>query len=411
METEYRIKHKNGRWIWLHDQANLISEKDGITHAYGVFTDITSRKQMEQELRYSEEKYRLIVENAHDGVEITQGDKIIFTNTHFAEMLGYTVDELRNTSFMQIFTEKSKQDLYSRQKKREADNMSTGSYETTFLKKDGMIIDVDIKYEIMNFKGKPATFASISNITQRKSAEKARERALIEAQGANKVKDQFIANISHEIRTPLNSLLGFTDLVKQRYLEIIPEKDQKVFKYITDAGNRLMQTIDSMLNISQITAGVIKAHKQELDLSSTVAQAVAKFKQQAESKALVLRAVIPKQPTLIYADEFCIHEAISHLIRNAIKYTKEGTIELMFGHKEDRTTLSIIDTGIGISEEYQKRLFDPYTQESEGFTKKYQGLGLGLALTKHYLDLNNIDLEFESKQDKGTTFILIFPKI
>jgi len=226
---------------------------------------------------------------------------------------------------------------------------------------------------------------------------------------ANKVKDQFIANISHEIRTPLNSLIGFSDLLRQRYDKIITEKDKDIFGYITNSSTRLLHTVDSILNISQLRAGIIKISPCKLDIGSIITAAVEQLKPSALDKDLDIKVSIPERPALIFADEYCINQAIINLMENAIKYTFKGSIQIQLDYTGDQLTFSIKDTGIGISEEYQKKIFEPYTQESEGFTKQFQGVGLGLALTKRYLELNDIAFELESKQGVGTTFTLIFP--
>ncbi|MCD6447226.1 MAG: transporter substrate-binding domain-containing protein, partial [Candidatus Marinimicrobia bacterium] len=129
-------------------------------------------KQTEETLRDSEEKYRLIVENAHDGIEITQNNKIIYSNVRFAKMLGYTIDEINDIPFNQIFTKQAVQQLGERKSMRQAGKLISHQYETTFIKKDRTIINVNIKYEIIDYKGLPATFAIIRDITERKNAEK-----------------------------------------------------------------------------------------------------------------------------------------------------------------------------------------------------------------------------------------------
>ncbi|MFH2037436.1 MAG: PAS domain S-box protein, partial [Candidatus Zixiibacteriota bacterium] len=159
-----------------------IFELEGQKVLLGIFRDITARKQAEKALRESEEKYRLIVENAYDGIEITQYDRIMFTNAQFAEMLGYTLAEIFDMEFSKFFTEQAIRELYERQKYRKSGKPESYQYETTFLKKDGSIIDVEIKYRIIDYNGEPATFAIIRDITERLSAEKARkqiEEALI----------------------------------------------------------------------------------------------------------------------------------------------------------------------------------------------------------------------------------------
>jgi len=252
---------------------------------------------------------------------------------------------------------------------------------------------------------------SIQDITSQKEAEKQIQEALLEAEHANEVKDQFVANISHEIRTPLNSILGFSDLFKLRYSNLMKEKDQMIFDYIGESSARLMKTVDSILNISMLTAGTITVHKEMVNLDHLATATINNLKIMAEKKDLTLTLIREGGSHKVFADKNCINSALINLIENAIKYTNEGSVQCVLNEKKGQACLSIIDTGIGIGEDYQQRIFEPYTQESEGFTKDFQGVGLGLALTKRYLDLNDVKLELESKKGDGTTFTLIFPKI
>jgi PAS domain S-box-containing protein len=162
----------DGHKIILYCRTQIIRDKSGKPVSLcGISTDITEQKKIEERLHKSEEKYRLIVEKANDGIEISQDDRIIFCNARFAQMLGYTVDELKNISFKKIFTEEGTKNLYEREKKRKAGELKKKYYETTFYKKDGTIIDVDVKYDIIDYMGRPATFAIIRDVTRRKQAE------------------------------------------------------------------------------------------------------------------------------------------------------------------------------------------------------------------------------------------------
>ena len=405
---EFQIQSKSGKTI-DSEWANLHLD-DGTQIGIGI--DITERKRAENDLRESEEKLSSIINTSPIGIcTVDELGYFSTTNLAFEQMVGYSKEECRDLSFFDLthpsdrpINKKLFQSMFSKKTKG-------FSVEKRYVRKDGVIISVSVHaIAIADAEGniKFGT-AFVADITERKQVEEEREQALLDAQAANNVKDQFVANISHEVRTPLNSILGFSDLLRLRYHDIISEKDRNVFGYITAAGDRLMRTVDSILNLSLMKAGTINIQKQKLDLCSITIQAVEQLKLSAQNKDLDLSFAIPKKPQIIFADEYCIHQSILNLTDNAIKYTKKGSVKLKCGTRDDRVTLSVIDTGIGISDEYQERIFDAYTQESEGFTKSYQGIGLGLALTKQYIELNDIELEFESKKDIGTTFTLIFP--
>ncbi|MBT3574616.1 MAG: HAMP domain-containing histidine kinase [Candidatus Marinimicrobia bacterium] len=281
--------------------------------------------------------------------------------------------------------------------------------EISAVRKDGNEFPIELALSSWESDNQKFYTGIIRDISERKTAELEITEALSSAEAANKVKDQFIANISHEIRTPLNSILGFSDLLEKRLKETISNQDHQLFGYIAKSSNRLMKTVDFILNNSQLQAGTIKIQPQELNLSTILKHLFNEFKPFADEKSLEFELLNADHSMLIFGDEYYIRQAISNIIENALKYTFEGSVKLSLGSRSGQLSLSITDTGIGISEAYQERIFDAYTQESEGFTKDYQGIGLGLALTKQYLDLNNVALEIESKKDVGSTFTLIFP--
>ena len=389
----------------------LLKDKHGKPYAIaGMAVDISDRKRGEQVLAESAEKYRLLFENINDAVAINQNGKYVYFNRQFRQMLGYATAEMDHKDYREVFSEEGLQILAARQQIRERGEEPPARYETSFVRKDGQLINIEANVITIVYEGQPAAYAVLRDITERKRAEAELAESLLSAKQANSVKDQFIANISHEIRTPLNSIIGFSDLFQQRYGKMVSEKDQGIFQYITNSSDRLMRTVDSILNISQLDAGSIKIEKRELDLNYIVRAVIGEVKSQVDEKGLEITYIPTDQQATVLVDNYSTHQAILNIIGNAIKYTLEGKIDLKLIQKKDSYRLSIQDTGIGISEEYQNRIFEPYTQESEGFTKSFQGIGLGLALTKRYLELNGVELELESEKNGGSTFTLIFPK-
>lgn len=194
-----------------------------------IVHDITEREQAAEALKESEEKYRMLVENAHDGIEITQDNKIIFTNLRFAEMLGYTVDELKNIAFDLIFTEQSTQELHERDRRRQADMTVPNRYETTLRKKDGTFINVDVKYEIIDYTGKLATFAIIRDITNQKNEEKLQAVLYEISQAASTT-----TNLDELYQAIHNQLTKVIDTTNFFIALIDTDKDMMSFPYYVD---------------------------------------------------------------------------------------------------------------------------------------------------------------------------------
>jgi signal transduction histidine kinase len=223
------------------------------------------------------------------------------------------------------------------------------------------------------------------------------------AESANKLKDTFIANISHEIRTPLNGILGMANLIRDTFSTNISKEDEEMFEGIEFSSRRLIRTIDMILNYSRLQVGEFQVNRKDINLSTICINLVKEFMVSAKLKFLGLTFQNNTGESLVFADEYSISMAISNLIDNAIKYTKKGFVKLIL-YKADNADiiLEVKDSGIGISEGYLKKLFEPFQQEHTGYVRAYEGIGLGLSLVnKMLLYLSKV------KKEKGQQFILI----
>lgn len=250
----------------------------------------------------------------------------------------------------------------------------------------------------------------LAEAVQRYKARRGLENALERAKHSELVKTLFLANMSHEIRTPLNTILGFMNLIEVSVEGKIDEDEKSFFTLVRESGERLMRTVHEVLDIAQIEADTLKLVPVELDICELLNQKLTTWQHLAEAKGLkfTFKSDSKKQP--FSGDNYCISQAFDQLIDNAIKYTDEGGVSIVAKNHTEEIIVTIQDTGIGMSEEYLSNLFQAFSQESAGHTKRFQGVGLGLALTKRYLELNEVVIEVTSKQDVGTTIKLVFPK-
>jgi PAS domain S-box-containing protein len=249
-----------------------------------------------------------------------------------------------------------------------------------------------------------------TDITELKKTEMKLIAAKEQAQKSEQVKSHFLANMSHEIRTPLNSILGFSELVEAQLKDSIGSDEQFFFDTIRRSGKRLMRTVHEILDISQIEADTFKLKKTPFELLEIIQSIVVEFTPLAKKKNLKLNFKSSINGAYVFMDEHSIERAITNLIDNAIKYTNSGSINIQLDKEENIFILTVHDTGIGMSPMYLDELFDVFSQESSGFAKKYQGVGLGLALAKRYFDLNDVSIHVSSRKNEGTIFTIKFPE-
>lgn len=258
--------------------------------------------------------------------------------------------------------------------------------------------------------GKISGIISISyNVNERVAAAEALLNAKEEAEKSDKLKSEFLAQVSHEIRTPINSILSFASLIKEDIAEHLNEDLIYGFNVIENGGMRLIRTIDLILNMSQIQTQTYTPKIEKINLIDDVfTNLVSEMKYIAGKKGLTLEFVHECEKCSVLGDKYTIYQIFNNLTDNAIKYTEYGYIKIRLFEENGFVAVAVEDSGIGMTPEFIKEIFRPFTQEETGYTRKYEGNGLGMALVKEYADLNNAKLEIESEKGKGTSIKVIF---
>jgi signal transduction histidine kinase len=230
------------------------------------------------------------------------------------------------------------------------------------------------------------------------------------AESANKMKSVFLAQMSHEIRTPINAMVSMASLLKYDFVDQLQKDHIASFDVIESAGDRIIRTVDLLINLSEIQAGTYEVDRTQFNLYTDILTSlVSDYKKLANSKNIKLSLSNLATDSDLIADSYTVIQIFTQLIDNSVKYTVEGKIAITISQNDSGNLVTEIkDTGIGIEEEYLPSLFEPFSQEEMGYTRKYEGNGIGLALVKKYCELNNAKIEVESAKNIGTTFRVIF---
>ncbi len=231
------------------------------------------------------------------------------------------------------------------------------------------------------------------------------------AQKSDRLKSEFLSQISHEVRTPLTNITSYLGLIS----EIVPKEIHDEFQYYFNAVRRgtmrLHRTIDELINASELQIGSYKLQISNVNLISDILTPLKNsFKEFAEEKGLLLIFDCKINNPEIKADNFSLMKILEHLIDNAIKYTNAGSVKIICREFENYVKIKVKDTGIGISTNYLEDIYKLFSQEESGYSRRYDGNGLGMYIVKNFCDLNKIKINLKSQKNKGTTFTLTIPK-
>ena len=283
-------------------------------------------------------------------------------------------------------------------------NGSTQPYETNAIKQDGVIFPVLIKGQYKEIGGVQTRITSLIDLSDLKDKEKALYIAKAKAEENSKLKSEFLANMSHEIRTPMNGIIGMSHLVLQTDLS---EKQKKYIDNIDYSAKNLLGIIDDILDFSKIEAGKLSIEKIDFDMSKMLSNLRNIVELKALEKGLELNISCDnKEDKVFYGDPLRIRQVLINLTNNAIKFTESGRVDININLREDNIVrFSVKDTGIGLSQEQQEKLFQSFSQADGSTTRKYGGTGLGLSISKQLIELMDGKIWCESELDKGSAFV------
>lgn len=360
----------------------------------------------EEALRKSEKRFRNLFENSPDGIIVLDYDnKILDINPAGCRLLNQRRNDVIGNNVANLASTKPLVDALPDQ--TNMNEIEGRNFEAVLKKDDLQEITIELNMSRFEFTGKPALLLHARDVTDRKEIEEALLREKENAEQANRLKSQFVFNVSHEIRTPLNAIIGLSEAILSR---TEPDEIHNYSNNILRESDNLLTLVGDLLDHAKIEAGKMMLESLPFDLQELLESIINSTSALVSSKDLQFKVVVKNElPRFLIGDSLRLRQVLMNLISNAVKFTEEGSVELivdLLDKKEEEVTVrfAVKDTGIGIPEEQQKNIFKSFTQADGSTTRKFGGTGLGTTIAKQLVGLMGGTIALESEINRGSTF-------
>lgn len=399
--TEFRIKDSEGSVIWLEEKGRVVYDNGEPVKIIGVIRDITSQKEYEKKLKDAKNRYQELFQNSSDLIQSFNLDrKLIEVNDSWLESMGYERDEVIGRDLLKFIHESSKDkclELFKKVIKGE----TLDSIQAVFKKKDGGKLFVKgIAHPVKKEGEITGTWGQFRDVTKERLLERQRQEKAI-----TKLKDHFIMRVSHELRHPLMPITGFAKELLEQELSR-PEQEEYLKKIINNA-EQLEEQVNKILSITSLRAGRELLSFEKISIKKVINSVLKDYADKIKAKGLKLKKDFKASPR-IKADPEKLKDLLDNLLDNAVKYTDSGSIKVSLGKSDDYAIISVKDSGSGIPDEQLKSL-DVHKFSKESYEELYEGVGLGLIISKLIAEAHKGSLEIKSKEGRGTTVIVKLP--
>jgi PAS domain S-box-containing protein len=379
------------------------------------------RRRAEEALQYSEARKRAIVNAALDSIiTVDHEGHIIEFNPAAEKTFGYNGRDVIGkplTDFIiPLLSPDSHRDGLNRYMATCESQLLGKRIEMTAIRADGKEFPAELAITRISKAGPPMFSAYIRDLTEQKAQEDTRRRSQqleeqnIRMQEANRLKSEFLANMSHELRTPLNAIIGFSTLMYDGKVGPVCDQHKEYLGDIISSSSHLLQLINDVLDLAKIEAGKMELNVETFSIKDVIDEVYAAMKPLASKRNITIHIEVSGDTELITLDQRKFKQVLYNLLSNAVKFSHDnGEVKIAALREQDQIRLRVEDFGIGIKSDDLPRLFGQFQQLDAGTDRRYQGTGLGLALTRKIIELQQGSITVESELGKGSTFIVTIP--
>jgi len=404
------------------EELNLLNNLcEDISFAIDTIKKDKMKKQVEEELIQSEERYRKIFELSPAAILVHSQFKILYANLAAIELLGVEKQEdLIGKDLMAFVHRDYRQEVIKRKYELKDYGVPLPFEEQKYIRVDGTVIDVEATASLFPYKNQNAMVSVIRDITERKKLESLKKiseeniKLLNEAREYDKLRTEFFSNVSHELRTPINVILSAIQLLNLYISEgDIKEEEGKITKYIYSMQQncyRLLRLVSNIIDITKIDAGFFELQLKNHNIVNIVEDITGSVSGYTEHKRISLIFDTDIEEKIIACDSDKIDRIMLNLLSNSIKFTNPGgTISVNIYDKKDKVVISVKDNGIGIPKNKKNLVFERFQQVDKSLARSHEGSGIGLSIVKSLVELHGGCIKVESEYGKGTEFIIELP--
>jgi PAS domain S-box-containing protein len=415
-EIKYRLSDSTETYLSVNS-APIYDSEDRMVLTIVTFIDVGERRRAEAALRESDERFAKAFQASPDGLVISRiSDGVVLeVNDSFVSMSGYAREEMLGQSMLQLglyFDPVSYERALQILKKQNF----VHDFEFPLRRKSGEVRRMLFSAEPLELRGEHCWLTLGRDITEQKRIEDEREKLLLQekaaredAETASRMKDEFLATISHELRTPLTSIMGWANMLRRGSLSDF--QTQRAVQVIEQSARSQAKLVEDILDTSRIITGRLKLDAHPVEITLVFQAAIDVIRPSAEAKRLALEVVIDERGGIVFGDANRLQQVIWNLLSNAVKFTNEGgRIEARLTRTDGQVEISVSDNGMGIEAQFLPYVFDRFRQADSTSTRKYGGLGLGLAIVRHVVEMHGGTVEASSPgKGGGATMKVRFP--